>query len=87
MRFCANPRCRFHQYKIKPAGQPLIINTAPTSSVEACALKEIVYNHPYSNEDAVPPDSQKLAAQPVYFCDVCHRAIEMVQQQGLRVTS
>ena len=87
MRFCANPRCRFHQYRIKSAGQPLVINTAPTSSVEACALKEIVYNHPYRNDPAAPADSQKTAPQPVYFCDVCHRAIELVLQQGLKVAS
>lgn len=81
MRFCANPRCRFHEYRVKSPGRPLVVNSPPTSSVEACALKEIVSHHPYGNT------SEGASAPPLYFCDVCHRAITMVQQQGLRVVS
>ncbi|GEM_PF-5743871 len=78
MRFCANPRCRFHAFRVKSAGQPLVVNTTPASSVEACACKQILHHHPYHDPAGNPAD------RPVYFCDVCHRAIEMALQQGLR---
>jgi len=81
MRFCANPRCRFHEYRVKSPGQPLVVNSPSTSSVEACALKEIIAHHPYCSV------SEGVSAPPVYFCDVCRQAIEMVRQQGLRAVS
>ncbi len=81
MRFCANPRCRFHEYRVKDARQPLVVNSVPTSSVEACACKQIVHRHPYRDAAENP------SAPTVYFCDVCHQAIEMVRRQGLRAAS
>ena len=81
MRFCANPRCRFHAFRVKAPGQPLVVNTPPASSVEACALKEIVHHHPYRHVDQGVDDS------PVYFCDVCRQAIEMARHQRLKAVS
>ncbi len=78
MRFCANPRCRFHAFKVKSADQPLVVNTPPDSSVEACACRQILHHHPYHDPAGGPGDG------PVYFCDVCHQAIEMALRQGLR---
>jgi hypothetical protein len=83
MRFCANPSCRFHQYRVKSPGQPLVVNSPPTSSVEACALKEIIAHHPYCKVS----EAEGVSAPPMYFCDVCHQAIKMVRQQELRAAS
>ena len=84
MRFCANPKCRFHDVKQSRPGQPLVRNAPAASTVEVCATKEIVYNHAYHAASVRSAASGDSEAETCYFCDTCHEAIRMAIENGLR---